>query len=57
MRAISYARATNPSSIEIVTVCTDEKEANELYEQWEKADLKVPLISYIHLIRMLLLYN
>lgn len=47
MRAVSYARATNPSTIEILTVCVDEDEAEGLYKQWEESELKVPL-TFVH---------
>ncbi|QPK94658.1 APC family permease [Actinomyces sp. zg-332] len=47
MRAISYARATNPSSLEILTVCVDQEEADQLHNQWQQSDLKVPL-TFVH---------
>lgn len=43
MRAIYYARATRPSTLEAVTVRADEKEADELIKQWQIHDIPVPL--------------
>ncbi len=47
MRAIAYARATNPSSIEILTVAVDDNESEKLYDQWENSGLKIPL-TFVH---------
>ncbi|WP_029069777.1 APC family permease [Jonesia quinghaiensis] len=43
MRAISYARATRPNTLEAVTVGVDGAEAEDLTKQWEALDLPVPL--------------
>lgn len=43
MRAISYARATRPSTLEAVTVNVDVEETARLRAAWEAADLPVPL--------------
>ncbi len=43
LRALAYARATQPSHIEAVTVSVDEDETARLREEWERADIPVPL--------------
>jgi amino acid transporter len=43
LRALSYARATRPSTIEAVTVAVDPDESNELQEAWDAHELPVPL--------------
>jgi hypothetical protein len=43
LRALAYARATQPSQIEAVTVSVDEAETARLREEWDAADLQVPL--------------
>src|SRR5262249_6509487 len=43
LRALSYARATRPSTIEAVTVGVDPEESAELQEAWDAHDLPVPL--------------
>ena len=43
LRALAYARATQPSHLEAVTVDVDEAETNRLREEWERADIPVPL--------------
>jgi len=43
LRALAYARATQPSHIEAVTVSVDDAETARLREEWEAADLPVPL--------------
>ena len=43
LRAVAYARATQPSHIEAVTVCVDIAETERLKEEWERADIPVPL--------------
>jgi amino acid transporter len=43
LRALSYARATRPSTIEAVTVAVDPEESNELQEAWDAHELPVPL--------------
>src|SRR5215472_16130321 len=43
LRALAYARATSPSYLEAVTVSVDETETAKLREEWERADIPVPL--------------
>jgi hypothetical protein len=44
MRAISYAKATRPSSLEAVTIDLDPADTAELLAQWGGRDLDVPLV-------------
>jgi hypothetical protein len=43
MRAIYYARATRPSTLEAITVRVEEKETDELIKNWESLEIPVPL--------------
>jgi amino acid transporter len=43
LRALAYARATHPSHIEAVSVSVDQAETDRLREEWDRADLPVPL--------------
>ncbi len=43
LRALAYARATRPSSIEAVSVAVDRGEAEELERQWDRHGIQVPL--------------
>jgi len=43
LRALAYARATQPSHLEAVTVSVDDAETARLREEWERADIPVPL--------------
>ncbi|MGI5156039.1 APC family permease [Microbispora sp. CA-102843] len=43
LRALAYARATRPSSLEAVTVSVDADEANRLREEWDRRGIEVPL--------------
>ena len=43
LRAVAYARATQPSYLEAVTVDVDEAETLRLKEDWERANIPVPL--------------
>ena len=43
LRAVAYARATQPSHIEAVTVAVDAEESQRLREEWDRADIPVPL--------------
>ena len=43
LRAISYARATRPSTIEAITVDADADETEALRLQWEKLEIPIPL--------------
>ncbi|GAA5080383.1 APC family permease [Thermocatellispora tengchongensis] len=43
LRALAYARATRPSTLEAVTVGVDGAEARALQEEWEQKGIPVPL--------------
>jgi amino acid transporter len=43
MRAIFYARATRPSTLEAVTVLVDAKDTEELKTEWAKHEIPIPL--------------
>ena len=43
MRALAYARATRPDTLEAITVNVDEPDTRALVRQWEKTDIAVPL--------------
>lgn len=43
LRALAYARATRPSTLEAVTVAVDLEDARSLQEEWEARALPVPL--------------
>lgn len=43
MRAISTARATAPSSLELVSVVSDDAEEERILQQWEESGVPVPL--------------
>lgn len=43
MRALAYARATRPSTLEAITVGVEGKEARALQEEWERRGIQVPL--------------
>jgi amino acid transporter len=43
MRAIYYARATRPSTLEAITVRASEKETDDLIQQWQNLEIPVPL--------------
>ena len=42
-RALAYAKATRPSTLEAVTVATDARAAEELAEEWARRRITVPL--------------
>ena len=44
LRALAYAKATRPSTIEAVTINADEAEAKALQEQWQARGIDVPLV-------------
>jgi amino acid transporter len=44
MRAISYAKATRPSTLEALTIQIDEADTADLLRQWDEHDLDIPLI-------------
>jgi len=43
LRALAYARATNPDTLEAVTVNVDDEETRRLVHAWEESDIDVPL--------------
>jgi amino acid transporter len=43
LRALAYARATRPDTLEAVTVSVDDAETRELARRWEDSDISVPL--------------
>ena len=43
LRALAYARATQPSHLEAVTVSVDEAETTRLREEWDSRGIPVPL--------------
>ncbi len=43
LRALAYARATRPSKLEAIIVNVDEAETARLKEEWDRADIPVPL--------------
>jgi hypothetical protein len=44
LRAISYAKATRPSTLEAVTINIDESDTAALLKQWEAQRLDIPLV-------------
>jgi amino acid transporter len=44
LRALAYAKATRPSTIEAVTINADDEEAKALQEQWQARGIDVPLV-------------
>ncbi len=43
LRALAYARATRPSTLEAVTVAVDAAESRRLQQEWDALDIPVPL--------------
>jgi amino acid transporter len=43
MRALAYARATRPDTLEAITVSVDDGETRALVHKWEDSDINVPL--------------
>ncbi len=43
LRALAYARATRPDSLEALTVSVDDAETRELVHKWQDSDISVPL--------------
>jgi amino acid transporter len=43
LRALAYARATRPSSLEAITVAVDHEASGRLQEEWDGLDVPVPL--------------
>jgi amino acid transporter len=46
MRAISYAKATHPSTLEALTIQIDEADTSDLLRQWDEHDLDIPLLQH-----------
>jgi amino acid transporter len=44
MRAISYAKATRPDTLEALTIQVDEAETAQLLDDWSSHDVDVPLV-------------
>jgi amino acid transporter len=44
LRALAYAKATRPSTIEAITINADDADARELQLQWQAHDIDVPLV-------------
>jgi amino acid transporter len=42
-RALAYARATRPDTLEAITVSVDDGETRALVHQWQESDISVPL--------------
>lgn len=43
LRALAYARATRPDTLEAITVNVDERDTRLLVREWEESDVTVPL--------------
>ena len=43
LRALAYARATRPSTLEALTVQVDERDAAALQDEWDRRQIPVPL--------------
>jgi amino acid transporter len=43
LRAVAYARASRPNTLEAITVGTDEEATNALMEAWDAAGIPIPL--------------
>ncbi|OIN80601.1 APC family permease [Mycobacterium malmoense] len=43
LRALAYARATRPDTLEALTVSVDDAETRDLVHRWEDSDISVPL--------------
>ncbi|ADG97446.1 conserved hypothetical protein [Segniliparus rotundus DSM 44985] len=43
MRALAYAKATRPDTLEAITVNVDDKDTHVLVEEWEDSGIDVPL--------------
>ncbi|WLP91067.1 MULTISPECIES: APC family permease [Gordonia] len=42
-RAVLYARATRPDTLEAITVNVDDRDTRKLVSEWEKSDISIPL--------------
>ena len=60
MRALSYARATRPSTLVAVTINLDQEDADDLLRRWKEYDIPVKLVvldsPYRDILRPLLRY-
>jgi hypothetical protein len=60
LRALAYAKATRPSSVEAVTINVDDAEVERLREQWDEHNIDIPLVvldsPYREITRPLLQY-
>jgi predicted acyl esterase len=43
LRAVAYARASRPSTLEAVTVSVDDESARELLKDWQQRKMPIPL--------------
>jgi amino acid transporter len=43
LRALAYARATRPDSLEAITMAIDEADTRELLAEWERREIPVPI--------------
>jgi amino acid transporter len=43
LRAVAYARATRPSTLEAITVAVDPEESQRVQEEWDAQNIPVPL--------------
>jgi hypothetical protein len=43
LRALAYARATRPDTLEALTVSVDDGETRDLVREWEGSDISVPV--------------
>jgi hypothetical protein len=43
LRALAYARATRPDTLEAITVSVDDAETRQLVHRWQESDISVPL--------------
>jgi hypothetical protein len=43
MRALTFAKASRPNSLEAITVSVDSEETDRLVKQWDEAGIDVPL--------------
>ena len=44
MRAISYAKATRPDTLQALTIQIDEAETSQLLDDWSRHDIDIPLV-------------
>ncbi len=44
LRALAYAKATRPSTLEAVTIKIDEADLDRLREKWDEHDIDIPLV-------------